>query len=245
MTDTTVIATPTCPADVDTGIAAGIVGPSRDTDRAFHIISSGRPLSAVALATAQELHNAVLEHGYIVHLYYGSTTFNDHDNLRCVDVMTSSATKLDGTRLSLDEQHALGDWIAGYLTLHATRLRLNWLIWWRRIYRNQNTNRGHGWDQYDGSPSPHTNHVHYEIAAGTYRPLKFDWYVVNVSPGVDSRGRPHTLYGLSKAGRARTERRRGFPLKIVRTERRFGRLNGVTEYGTYYAMQYLKKGKKL
>lgn len=58
-------------------------------------------------------------------------------------------------------------------------------------------------------------------------------------PGVYYVNVRSTLLGLSKTGAKKTERGRGHRLRITRFERRFGRLNGVTPFGTYYAMQYL------
>lgn len=67
----------------------------------------------------------------------------------------------------------LGDAIANYLIANADRVGLNWLIWNRRIYRHQNTNRGHGWDDYTG-PKPHTDHVHAEVDDRIYQPPEDD-----------------------------------------------------------------------
>jgi peptidoglycan hydrolase-like protein with peptidoglycan-binding domain len=86
---------------------------------------------------------------------WGYASFPDHSNRRCVDYMILS--------------EAGGDRIAQYHIDNAKRLNVNWVIWNRRIYRYQNTNRGHGWAAYTG-PKSHTDHVHVEYAEGSYTP---------------------------------------------------------------------------
>ena len=52
-----------------------------------------------------------------------------------------------------------------------------------------------------------------------------------------------TLAGLTVGRRVKLVRKPNANLYIVRFETRWGRLNGVTDHGTYYAMDYLTKGK--
>lgn len=92
---------------------------------------------------------------------WGYASFPDHNNHRCVDYMIVNPT------LDRAAQVALGDAIARYHIDNAERLGVNWIIWNRRIYRYQNTNRGHGWGVYTG-PKPHTDHVHVEYDGSAY-----------------------------------------------------------------------------
>ncbi len=132
----------------------------------------GTSLRPEIVEIAREVERAVLDNGYRLTMMYGATNFPDHNNGRCVDFMTSSAERLDGRKLSLDEQHELGDWIADYIWQHRGRFRVNWQIWWKHIRRtwsgNHSTKPVNVWDRYTG-PKPHTDHVHAEFAAGSYQ----------------------------------------------------------------------------
>lgn len=67
------------------------------------------------------------------------------------------------------------------------------------------------------------------------------WYVVDVRRGLHLYGRA----AASTRSRIKYRRPRGFRIYVVRWATGGGRTWAVTRYGTYYALQYLKKGKTL
>lgn len=67
------------------------------------------------------------------------------------------------------------------------------------------------------------------------------WYVVNVAKGLHLYGRA----AASTSSRIKYRRARGFAVYVHRWATGGGRTWAVTNYGTYYAKDYLKKGKTL
>lgn len=123
----------------------------------------GLEINSKMHANARHVTEEVLDHFPAIKQIWTYATFPDHSNCRCTDYMVTIAG------LARAEQVKLGDAIAAYLIRNADRVGLNWLIWNRRIYRHQNTDRGHGWADYTG-PKPHTDHVHMEVDDRTYQP---------------------------------------------------------------------------
>jgi hypothetical protein len=108
-----------------------------------------------------EVLEAVAKQDFHILTVYGAGPKPDHNNLRCVDYMISSA--------GLGKP--AGDAIAAYLIANADRLRVNWFIWNHRIWRRVANSKGPaGWSKYTATSNPHTDHVHLECAAGVYRP---------------------------------------------------------------------------
>jgi hypothetical protein len=120
-------------------------------------------ISSKMHSNARHVTEEVLGEFRAVQQIWTHADFPDHNNDRCTDFMITIAS------LTRDQQVKLGNAIAAYLIRNADRIGLNWLVWNRRIYRHQNTNRGHGWDDYTG-PKPHTDHVHMEVDDRTYKP---------------------------------------------------------------------------
>jgi hypothetical protein len=118
---------------------------------------------------AREVEAVVLRWGYVLVLMYGSTTWPDHDNRRCIDWMTWSARK-NGKQISATESYELGGRITDYLWSHRDRLGLNWTIWRRKIDRYQNTDRALGRGNTYTGDNPHTDHVHGEFDGTPYTP---------------------------------------------------------------------------
>lgn len=81
---------------------------------------------------------------------YSSSPSSDHRNRRCVDLMVRS--------------RADGDWIAGYLERHRVQLRVRYVIWHGRQWRDyakpgipkRTWRRYWGWNQ-------HRDHLHVEF----------------------------------------------------------------------------------
>jgi hypothetical protein len=116
----------------------------------------GLEINSKMHSNARHVIEEVLDHFPAIKVIWTYATFPDHSNCRCCDYMVTSLG------LTRDEEVKLGDAIAAYLIKNADRIGLNWLIWNRRIYRHQNTDKGHGWADYTG-PKPHTDHVHMEV----------------------------------------------------------------------------------
>jgi hypothetical protein len=170
-------------------------------------------------------------------------TFPDHSNGRCTDYMIT----IKG--MTRDDQVKLGNAIANYAIKNAKRIGLNWLIWNRRIYRYQNTDKGHGWAAYHG-PKPHTDHVHIEVMDKKYeappapKPLpKVTWY------HVDPKKVSTELLGTNSKGKVTQRRKPNFNIgvaKFVTTDLHKGlgpTRYAVTAYNTYYVASYLAPGK--
>jgi len=128
---------------------------------------SGLAISSKMHANARGVTKEVLGRFPAIKQIWTHADFPDHNNDRCTDFMVT------GLGLTRAQEVAFGDAIAGYLIKNADRIGLNWLIWNRRIYRHQNTDRGHGWADYTG-PKPHTDHVHQEVDDRTYKPPEDD-----------------------------------------------------------------------
>lgn len=81
---------------------------------------------------------------------YSSSRFSDHRNHRCVDFMIRSRED--------------GNWLAGYLTKYEEQLRIRYIIWWERQWRDYSKPavRWHQWARYFGSHRHH-DHVHVEF----------------------------------------------------------------------------------
>lgn len=110
---------------------------------------------------ADEITLAARAAGYDVQTVWGYNSTPDHNNKRCLDFMVT------GSSIPGSQRVEAGNWIANYVWENRYRLGLNWQIWNRRIRRYQNTSRPlAAWYTYSG-PSPHTDHVHIEIAAGS------------------------------------------------------------------------------
>lgn len=67
------------------------------------------------------------------------------------------------------------------------------------------------------------------------------WYVVDTAPGLHLYGRT----GPSTRSSIRFRRARGFAIYVAKFVDGGGRTWAVSNYGTYYALDYLKKGKHL
>jgi hypothetical protein len=125
-----------------------------------NIINTGGALLPEINSIAREIESHLRTKGYVLTTIYGTTTWPDHQNLRCLDFMISTSSSLG---------KAAGDAIAAYIIANAARLRVNWFIWYGRIWRRLDLGKGQGWDTYYGT-NKHYDHVHLECAAGTYVP---------------------------------------------------------------------------
>ncbi len=145
-----------------------------------------------------------------------------------------------------------GPFIADYLWTHRARLHLRWEIWRQRI-RSTSPGRPGTWQAMADRGSPTKNrmdHVHanFAVADSVERVmvgqvhLPVGWY--HVDPATVST----VLLGLTSPGRTKHERRprfevnvRGFVSKAMPGGRR--RTWAVTQYDTYYAAEFLKRGR--
>lgn len=81
---------------------------------------------------------------------YSSASDSDHRNRRCVDFMV--------------KRRSDGDWIMGYLRRHEQELKLRYVIWWGRQWRDYRKSGvpWHALVRYYGS-NQHHDHVHVEF----------------------------------------------------------------------------------
>lgn len=135
--------------------------------------------------TAREVEQAVLSRRFSwgqarLTIIYGSTTWPDHNNRRCSDLMVSDAkNQATGATLTRDQQNDLGDYIAAYLKDNAVRLGVNGLIWNHRCmgFPHAPNPPWHGpygqWRTYEPGEkpggNPHTDHVHLEVDTSAYK----------------------------------------------------------------------------
>lgn len=152
--------------------------------------------------------------GIVIDHFYGSTTWPDHSNRRCLDIMTAGPagqqpTWADtGKPLAAAESKTFGDKIRDYLITHAKRLGINGIIWDRHVtgfpHADNPPYRGpYGQERpYSGS-SPHTDHNHVEVDSTPYRkpgayptPTTRVVYVDKIRPGQKA---SDSVYWVQKA----------------------------------------------
>jgi hypothetical protein len=79
---------------------------------------------------------------------YSSSRFSDHRNRRCIDFMVYN--------------RADGDWLAKYLTRYEEVLRVRYVIWWERQWRDY-IKRGVGWHRWARYFGHHRHHDHVHV----------------------------------------------------------------------------------
>jgi len=146
------------------------------------------------------------------------------------------------------DQIALGNAIAQYHIDHANRLGLNWLIWNDRIYRYQNTNRGHGWDTYHVPPggSHHRDHVHVEVEDKTYEPpvpvKPLPVYEVDPTKVDPINGNHGGLWRVSfNTGKNLVRVEPRYRFKVAEFVDKWGRKWALSNKGNLYAADYIRK----
>lgn len=81
----------------------------------------------------------------------------------CRDIRGRSSMSMHGVGRALDvfpKTKEAGDFLAGWLLLNASRLNVQCVIWYRRIWSARHASVG--WRPYNGKV-PHTDHVHIEL----------------------------------------------------------------------------------
>ena len=209
------------------------------------IVDVGPRMRPEMYSIARELEAVANKAGYSLGTIYGSTTWPDHSNLRCLDLMISriSGAKVTATDAPVNsvQEKELGTLIADYVWAHRIRLRLNWQIWRGRIRRTWTTNpilRPTGvWAPYF-KPLTHFDHVHVEVQAGDYRPPpEKDWWHVN--PAKVSTW----LWGLKNGTRNNIRARPGRNIAVARWVTKGGRRFAVTAANNWFDARYLKRGR--
>lgn len=161
---------------------------------------------------------------------WGYAAKPDHNNGRCFDFMVT----ISG--MPREMQIKLGDRLAKWFIDHAEKVGLNWLIWNGRIYRHQNTNKGHGWADYvpPTGGSEHRDHVHVELSGESVtlpgpvvKPVYLPTFVVTVPK----------VYAVNPDGNKYIRRDRGYRITTAVLE-----TDGytITEAGYWYPTSMLE-----
>lgn len=229
----------TCPADSE------LIAVEQTEQMVFPTMATA-PLSGLYISSkikpnARQCTLEILAKFSMLKQIWTYASFPDHNNGQCTDFMTIGINGYSSK--------TLGDAIASYCIENAVRMRIDWLVWNRRIWRRVDRGRGKGWDVYTG-PKPHTDHVHVQFGLGEYVPMRRVYLPIHevrpdADPVWDPKVKRHGIYNVKANGTlGKLFRRPGFQFKTgVAIIELWGHQWLKTKKGNLYRMDYLRLKK--